>query len=252
MPESGQEPDDRQVEHESPLRHTATAQREIHIVAKPRTERHVPATPEFGDGLREVGIVEVLEELESEHASEANRHVGVAAEVEVDLQRVADGPEPRERAGWRGRSERLVRHFRHHVGEQHLLVEADDEPEDATRELVPAGPARSDLVTDRCVAHNGARNELREERNVQGQQKRIALGPDATGDVDHVAERLEGEERDTNRQQEARLGNRALPGREPVAQRRRDEIRVFPNADQGEIARHRTGEHHLRVRSTRT
>ena len=45
-------------------------------------------------------------EGEAEHAREADRHVGVPGEVEVDLQRVADDADPRERrrelAGSRG------------------------------------------------------------------------------------------------------------------------------------------------------
>ena len=57
----------------------------------------MPAAPELAHGLRDVGEVEVLEELEAEHLAEPDRHVRVAREVEVDLQRVADDAEPGER-----------------------------------------------------------------------------------------------------------------------------------------------------------
>ena len=129
----------------------------------------MPAPPELGDGLRYVRIVEVLQEVEPEHLAEADRHVGVAGEVEVYLERVRGGPEPRKRHRRRVRGERPVRHLGHDVREQHLLVEADDEPEDALRELVPSGAARAYLVRDRRVAHDRACDQLREERYVQGE-----------------------------------------------------------------------------------
>ena len=40
------------------------------------------------------GRIEVLEELEPEHAAEAHRHVRVAGEIEVDLERVSQHADP--------------------------------------------------------------------------------------------------------------------------------------------------------------
>ena len=45
----------------------------------------MPATPEVGDGVAAVGVVEVLIELESQTAPHTDGHIGIARKVEVDL-----------------------------------------------------------------------------------------------------------------------------------------------------------------------
>ena len=70
------------------------AERDEEVVAEPRRQGHVPAPPEVGDVLRLEGRVEVLREAEPEQPGEADRHVRVAREVEVELQRVADRRRP--------------------------------------------------------------------------------------------------------------------------------------------------------------
>jgi len=54
----------------------------------------VPTAPEVGDRERAVRAVEVLGEVEPEHAGEADGHVGVSREVEVELDRVGQHTDP--------------------------------------------------------------------------------------------------------------------------------------------------------------
>ena len=81
----------------APRRHAVAAERDVEVVAEPGRQRDVPAPPELGEALRDVRVVEVLEEAEPEHPAEPDRHVRVAGEVEVDLERVAERAEPGER-----------------------------------------------------------------------------------------------------------------------------------------------------------
>src|SRR5690606_2170462 len=62
------------------------AERVIHVVAKPRGERHVPAPPEVAevDGL--VRAVEIFRQANAEQARRADGDVGVAREVGVYLE----------------------------------------------------------------------------------------------------------------------------------------------------------------------
>ena len=105
VPEAGQQEDDEQVAVGRGAAAPVAAERDVDVVAEPARERHVPAPPEVGDRLRaEYGPVEVLGKPEAEHPAEADRHVGVAGEVEVDLQRVGERAEPRRRRGQSGRA----------------------------------------------------------------------------------------------------------------------------------------------------
>ena len=55
----------------------------------------MPAPPEIGHAVRNIGVIEVLHEPEAEHASETARHVGIAREVEIDLKRITEYSDPR-------------------------------------------------------------------------------------------------------------------------------------------------------------
>src|SRR5919204_113513 len=89
------------------------AERHVQIVAKPRRQRDVPPAPEFLHGACDVRPAEVLREPEPKHPAQADRHVRVAGEIEVNLKRVANDAEPRERGRELVRRHRkdLVRRF---------------------------------------------------------------------------------------------------------------------------------------------
>src|SRR5437762_9930950 len=56
--------------------------------------RSVPTPPEIGDRLGDVGVVEVLWKGEAQQERQADRHVRIAAEIEIDLQRIGPDAQP--------------------------------------------------------------------------------------------------------------------------------------------------------------
>ena len=72
----------------SPFGHAIAAKRNVKVITKPGRERDVPAPPEIPDGLCHVGKLEVFEKLEAEHFAHPNRHVRVAGEIKIDLERI--------------------------------------------------------------------------------------------------------------------------------------------------------------------
>ena len=111
VPEATEEKDDDGVEVACTLPAGGVGEGEVDVVAEPVGEGDVPAAPEVGDVEGLVGAVEVVGDGEAEEEAEAHGDVGVAGEVEVDLERVgvdADrGPRLRcrgwgcRRCGWR-------------------------------------------------------------------------------------------------------------------------------------------------------
>src|SRR6185437_8675889 len=94
MPEPAQEEHGEQIEPCARLTLAIAAERDIQIIPKPRRQRQVPAVPEFLDRRSDVWVIEVLEELETQHPAKADGHVGVTGEVEVDLQRITNDAYP--------------------------------------------------------------------------------------------------------------------------------------------------------------
>jgi len=54
----------------------------------------MPPTPEILYARSDVWIVEVLQEIKAKHLAEADCHVAIAGEIEVDLQGICNCGEP--------------------------------------------------------------------------------------------------------------------------------------------------------------
>ena len=66
VPKATDCPDDVNVANDFPFVAPASAKRKIDIVAEPRGQRDMPSAPEFRDASREIRIVEVAHQIETE------------------------------------------------------------------------------------------------------------------------------------------------------------------------------------------
>ena len=203
----------------------------------------MPAPPEVLHRCGRIGIAEVLGEAEAEQAAEADGHVGVAREIEVDLQRVADHGQPGERRGELGGRQRedLVGGSGHDVGHEHLLGQTHDEAPGAVGEVGTTNRARGQLRRDVAVADDRAGDELWKEQQVErGRHRPLLRHRVATLHVDHVRDGVEGEERDADGQRDGRYDERREAGH---TERRvhigHHEAGVLEDAEHQQVGRHR-------------
>ena len=162
----------------------------------------MPPAPELRDGARNVGVIEVLLEMEPEHSSQADGHVGVPGKVEVNLHCVGNRPDPGCSCGLRGgEGEDAIRQKAHVVRDQYLLAESKDEPGHAFREVLAGLEPVLNLVSDRSEAHDWSRDKLRKQGQVQRHVEGVALN-DGRGfaDVKDVGHQLKCEEGNPDRQ----------------------------------------------------
>ncbi len=251
VPEAAQDHGGHQVEAPARGRAAVAPERDVEVVAQPERQRHVPAAPEVARRHRLVRAVEVLGQLDPEQPPEADRHVGVAAEVEVDLERVAEQAEPRARgveAG--GQRQQRVDQVAEAVRDQHLLAEPHAEEEDALPPArVDAGPGDArELRDELVVARERARHQVREEAHEAGEAHEVALGGGlAAPDVDDVRQRLEGVEADAGREHdlEPAEGPRGAlePQRDqPLLHGADHQARVLEVGEHAQVARERDRE----------
>ena len=85
VPKSAYQHGEKQVHILANLAFAVAAKRNIHIVAKPKRERNVPAAPKFGDVERAEWVVEVHAEVKSHNGTQTNRHIAIAREVGIEL-----------------------------------------------------------------------------------------------------------------------------------------------------------------------
>src|ERR1700745_2084374 len=93
MPKACKEEHDQKVADRLPTATAVAAERDVKVISKPKGERHVPASPKVGNGSGGIGIIKIFRKGESQHESESNRHIGIPAEIEINLQRIAQNSE---------------------------------------------------------------------------------------------------------------------------------------------------------------
>ncbi|MPM24677.1 hypothetical protein SDC9_71161 [bioreactor metagenome] len=164
----------------------------------------MPARPEVDDARGLVGRVEVERELDAEHLGQAQRHVGVAREVEINLQRIAQAGGPRPpHLQIAGRGKTRIRIGRDAVGQQHLLGQADHEQHSAHRQVLGleavvrrVGKLRNHLL----VVQDGAGDQMREEGDEEHIAQKAFFLDQTRAAIQQKADLREGEERDAQRQ----------------------------------------------------
>ena len=170
----------------------------------------MPAPPELGDGRGDIGVVEVLGEVEAQHLAHADAHQGVAGKVEIELERVGDDAQPDQRGGSVGEAHEgdggAVRYAddvrperTDGVGQQDFLCQAESEQGHAVLDLLELIAAFVDVETvgDVPVLDDGAGDELGEHDDVSTEINDVMLRFHIPAvDVDGVGKCLEGVEAD--------------------------------------------------------
>ena len=163
----------------------------------------MPSSPELCYGLGNVGIVEVLQVIEAEDLAEADGHIGISAEIEVDLESESQSSDPGKRCS------RMASHVHHGVdlfpddchlvGDEDLFGKAHDEASDACSDPALVGNSVLKLDLHVGVSDDGACDELREQRYVCSQGYDVLLALDlASKYVNYVGHGLEGIEADAD------------------------------------------------------
>ena len=87
MPQSAHGKNNEQVEEPVPSVYATAAKGDVDVVSEPRGERDVPTAPELRNGFRQIGLTEVLHQVEAQYTGGSDGDIGIAGEVAVDLKR---------------------------------------------------------------------------------------------------------------------------------------------------------------------
>ena len=189
--------------------------------------------------------------MQAQHLAHADGHVGIRAEVQIDLHHEGRHADPGaqhghllQRAEVLGKKAGIARRGvgqqqRVHqcaagVGKQGLFGEADAEAPDAVGELFAAVTGDEEFLRNAVVAHDGPGDALVKQRGIQQHVPVFLFGgciPPVH--VRHIGQQLEGIKRDADGQGDARdkIGHRS--------EQRAEQPRIFEKADQPEVDRRR-------------
>ena len=193
----------------------------------------MPPPPELSHGGGEIGVVKVFVKPEAQDAAQADGHVGVAREVEVNLKAESKEPRPatrhRQRSGALGGQAALPQ-GPGGVGQQDLFGKAHGEPAGPFREVLRRDGPPDQLLRHGFILHDGPGDELGEQGHIGPEVNDVPLDRRVPAvDVDGITHGLEGEEGNAQGQRQSQLGNRC-PRKQ--GQIRRQEIPVFEEAQE--------------------
>ena len=221
VPQTGQCPDNKGVEHTAQKTAAAAAQGNIYIIPEEGAKAHVPASPEIGDGPGNVGIVEVFQIMQAQHFAHADGHVGICGEIQVNVQGISCKTQPGTGHGKIGQQFCIGRKLggignggvcedqgigqgTTGVGKECLLGKAHAEPGNTPGHFRLSGLTAEQLLVNGLIADDGAGYALVEQRCVKQHIPVTLLGAGIlTVHIHNISQKLEGVERDTNGQCDA-------------------------------------------------
>ena len=159
------------------------------------------------------GTGEIQREPHVHHARQADRHVGIAGEIEVDLQRIGRRRIPRldeaqRRALCRG-GEAHVGEVRERVRQHELLRQAEQEDRQPLGDVVRARHRKiggQQLRHDLARPHDRTGDQVRKERDEGGIGQQAGIDAVAASALGQEHDLLEGEEADRQRQEDVEFG----------------------------------------------
>src|ERR1019366_1859083 len=180
----------------------------------------------------------VAGELDAKHPGQADGHVRIAGEIEVDLQGKCQSAQPGVKTGEREALFRAAIHrrceFRGRVSDQQFLVESKQKQQETQAKInaIVLEFAVGKLGDDLPMAHDRSGNEVGEEDDKESIIQETVMSGLVAIDIDQVANLGKGEERDRQRQNNIE-SSEIMPGDLP--QEREDKVGVFVIAQQQQI-----------------
>ena len=203
VPEAAEQHGDHQIDIAQHAAAAVAAERDVEIVAQELRQRHVPAPPEIDDASRLVGRIEIQRQEDAEHQRHADRHVGIAGEIEIELERVGQRADPGLIEGRRSWAEGERDQRLDAVGQAGLLEQADGEDDQAAQDQMRIGALglrALELRDHVLVVQDRPGDQMREigdEQRVMRQRVARDLAPVG---IDQKRDLGEGVEGDADRQ----------------------------------------------------
>ena len=175
VPDAGETPDRQKIQAEPAEAHPVAAQGNVYIIPEKGGQGNVPAAPEIPDGHCHIGIVEVLGVGEAADLTEAQGHVGIGGEIQIELQHVAETAQPGAQhrglpAAQEAEGQKALAELSQMIRQQTFLGEARQKTAEAQQKAVHRMLPLRKLPGQRREAHDRA---LTDDLKVHGIQQRF-------------------------------------------------------------------------------
>lgn len=187
----------------------------------------MPSSPEFLDRSRDIRIIEIFKKMKSEDPAHSDSHITVTAEIEINLQSIADSSQPSDANIQTSRIQRkhLIRYGARRICQQKLFRETDDKTSQTGSRFFSSTLPAIDHRRYIMVLDNRSRDELRKERDIQYQLCKIAGSHESVPiDIDDIRHPLKSIKGDPDGQYDSRQRNRHAEKRIDIVHRKIEDI----------------------------
>ena len=166
MPGTGEHPHHQNVENPASPAYPVAAQGNVNIVPEPAAKAHVPAAPEFRNAFGQIGILEILQEVEAENSAQTNGHIGITGKVKVNIQQERNGIHPVKQHGRFSAFPENLDQQGKVVCQNHLFAQAHQEPAQTVGQVFPGMAAVLQFLRHIHIPDNGTGNELGKQGHI--------------------------------------------------------------------------------------
>ena len=214
MPESGEGPDRQHIAegHKFPL--PAASQGNIYVIPEPAPQGHVPPSPEFCHGKRQVWVMKIFRDRKAHDPPQPLGHQGIAVKIKIDLEAEGCDGQP-----CKGSGDTFIAHGPGLIPEPAQAVCQKDLESQSYGEGLQSllhrphgmGPA-GDLLLNGGVGNDGTGDQLGKHTDIHGEiHKRRLIFCRFPVHVRQIGNGLEGIKADPHR--EHRRKHRKLQGK---------------------------------------
>ena len=231
MPETGEEPHNKNVEKEAGLADSVAAKGNIDVITEPASKGHMPPAPKFGDAFGNIGEIEVFEEFEAKDASESYGHIGIARKIEINLEHERRRIYPVKKHGLFAAFAEDGAKFAEGIGKKHLFSKTQTEALNAVCNFFEGMGAAFKHFRNIHITDYRPGNKLGEKHNIGSEIKNIFICLSvAAVNINGIACYLEGIKAYSHRKGNLQQRNRKPRCRIEV---RDKEIRIFEIGKEG-------------------
>ena len=157
----------------------------------------MPPAPEFRNRLGQVGIVEVLDKMETENPAQADGHVGISGKIKIDVEHKGHRVQPVEQYALFARYPEQFRQLAQLIGKNDFLGQAHQETADTVGQIFKGRSTVFQFSGHVHIPDNGACNQLGEQRHISTEGNGVMLcryiAPVHIHRIAHALERIEAD-----------------------------------------------------------
>ncbi len=251
MPQSGQRPYQKHVNHHTEASLAVAPERNIDILPEKPAKRHMPVSPKLRDRFDHIRAVKVFRQVKAHHPAKPDRHQRVSPKIKINLKGVSKSSHPGNRRGkiCIANPLHLIPENRNFICQQHLCAQPKAKDFQPMFDLLQCDFAPCQFRRYFLILHDRPCDQLRKHAHIRRKfQKRSRMLHFAAVNITNIRHDLKSIKTDSKRQRQSQQRQRLLM--QDQIHILREKIKVFKQKQHSKIQQHGKDKYRFTVSCT--